>query len=257
MTPEFTGGGEPDWSLRLLWRRGERPARGPKPALSVDDIVVTAVGIADAEGLPAVSMRRIAHALGVGTMSLYRYVPGKAELLDLMLDHVLGEAPNPPDEVVGWRARLEYHARAAMAHYGRHPWTLGVSMARPPLGPNLMGNFESMLAAASETGLPVSEWVAVTQLVGAYVVGTAQWQIQAAEAERATGVSDEAWWEARNEFWEDYFVPEDHPAISRTYEQGGFEDPVDPFEFGLQRLLDGIEARIAALSDAKRQPPGA
>jgi AcrR family transcriptional regulator len=249
MGPEFSGRGEPSISLKLLWRRGERPSRGPKPALTLDEIVETAVAIADAEGLEAVSMRRIADALGAGTMTLYRYVPAKAELLDLMLDHVMGEAGRPGDDVRGWRARLEQHARDSMRHYERHPWMLGVSMVRPPLGPNLMADYEAMLAAAAETGLPVEEWVPLTQLIGSYVLGAAQWRVRAAQAEAATGVSDERWWSERMEFWEDYFVPGDHPTISRAYEGGGFDERVDAFEYGLQRLLDGVAARVAALSD--------
>ena len=251
MTTEFSGRGEPSRSLLLLWRRSEPPTRGPKPALSIDQIVEKAVAIADAEGLAAVSMRHIADKLGVGTMSLYRYVPAKAELLDLMLDHVLAEPATSRDGVEGWRAKLELHAREGLAHYRRHPWTLGVSMARPPLGPNLMANFEAMLAAAAETGLPSREWVAVVQLVSAFVVGTAQAEVHAAEAEAATGVSEEAWWEARSDFWEHFFVPEDHPTISRAYEGGSFDDLADAFELGLQSVLDGIAVRIAATGEGQ------
>ncbi|WNF28717.1 TetR/AcrR family transcriptional regulator [Streptomyces sp. C11-1] len=86
-----TGSGDIARSLELLWGTGERPSRGPKPGLTLDRIVTAAIAVADAEGLSAVSMRRLSTELGTGTMSLYRYVPGKAELLDLMLDRVLGE----------------------------------------------------------------------------------------------------------------------------------------------------------------------
>ena len=246
MSTEFSGRGDANRTLILLWRRGERPSRGPKPALTIDRIVAQAVALADAEGLGAVSMRRIAKSLGVGAMSLYRYVPAKAELIDLMLDHVLGERAIPGDDVAGWRAKLELHAREGLAHYRRHPWTLGVSMVRPPLGPNLMANYDSLLGAAAETGLPVEEWVPLTRLIGAYVEGAGHAEVIGRQAEHVTGVSDTAWWGERTEFWEDYFVPEDHPAISRTYEAGGFDDALDAFEFGLARILDGIEARIAA-----------
>ena len=87
-TTEHSGSGDVSRSLELLWGLGERPSRGPKPGLTLDRIVTAAVAVADAEGLGALSMRRVATDLGVGTMSLYRYVPGKAELLDLMLDKV-------------------------------------------------------------------------------------------------------------------------------------------------------------------------
>ncbi|MBK3547134.1 TetR/AcrR family transcriptional regulator, partial [Streptomyces sp. MBT60] len=86
-----TGSGDIARSLELLWGTGERPSRGPKPGLTLDRIVTAAVAVADAEGLAAVSMRRLSTELGTGTMSLYRYVPGKSELLDLMFDRVLGE----------------------------------------------------------------------------------------------------------------------------------------------------------------------
>ena len=74
-------------SVELLWGQPERPNRGPKPGLSVERIVRVAIEIADAEGLPAVSMQRVASEFGFTTMSLYRYVPGKNELIDLMIEH--------------------------------------------------------------------------------------------------------------------------------------------------------------------------
>jgi len=249
MTPEFTGGGEPRISLQLLWKRRERPARGPKPGLTVDAIVRAAIAIADAEGLEAVSMRRVAQELGAGTMSLYRHVPGKAELLELMLDAVIGEEPAPDPLPEGWRARLELFARDQLAGYRRHPWMLGVSMVRPPLGPNIIGGTEMMLAAVEETGLPPRERLAAVSLVTSYVLGAAQPLVQAAQAEAASGESTEDWWRRRTIFWEEFFVPDDHPAITRLWEEGGFAGEQDAlFEWGLQRVLDGIQARIDAMA---------
>src|SRR5207253_2790191 len=110
MTTEYTGRGDPAKSLELLWGLRSRPTRGPKPALTIEQIVAAAVGIADTEGLVAMSMRRVADELGVGAMTLYRYVPGKAELLDVMLDSVYGEMSRR--EVDGdWRAKLDAVAR--------------------------------------------------------------------------------------------------------------------------------------------------
>lgn len=94
---EHSGKGDPARSLALLWRTSERTSRKGKPDLSVDRIVRAGIEIADAEGLAALSMRRVAERLGVGTMSLYTYVPGKAELLDVMLDTVYGETARPQD----------------------------------------------------------------------------------------------------------------------------------------------------------------
>lgn len=250
MPTEFSGRGDARRTLQLLWRRDDRPTRGPRPALSVDAIVDTAIRVADAEGLAAVSMRRVADELGVGTMSLYRHVPGKGELVDLMLDRVVGEAPNPGPEVVGWRARLEAHARAAIEHYRRHPWAADLGLNRPPLGPSVMRNYEALLAAAAETGLPIEEWNAIAQAIGTFTQGVAAWIVQEAEATRATGVSEEDWWRSREIFWQEFYVAEDHPTLTRAYMAGALEDPPDAFEYGLRCLLDGIEARIRARQDS-------
>src|SRR5687768_1469122 len=120
LATEFTGGGDPKRSIELLWGLQERKRRGPRPRLQVADIVRAAITIADGEGLGALSMRRVADVLGVATMSLYSYVPGKAELLDLMLDTVFGETPRPP--IADWRGGLAAIARSNWDLYHRHPW---------------------------------------------------------------------------------------------------------------------------------------
>jgi AcrR family transcriptional regulator len=237
---------DPIITLQLLWGRRERPTRGPKPGLSLEAIVRAAIEIADADGLEALSMRRIAARLGAGTMSLYRYLPAKAELLDLMFDAALGERPLPDASVEGWRARLELFARDSMAAYLRHPWVLEVPVNRPPLGPNVIRTYDAMLAAVAGIGLRPAEMAAVVSLVGSYVAGAARAALESSLAERSTGVSDESWWEARRPFWEEMFDPEQYPTITWIWENGGYERPEDDFEFGLQRVLDGVEALVAA-----------
>src|SRR5665213_2276477 len=111
MATEFTGGGDPRRSIALLWGLAGTGRRGPKPRHSVEDVVEAAIALADAEGLAALSMRRVAGMLGLSPMSLYTYVPSKAELVDLMLDRIAGEAQTPDAPVEGWRARLEQIAR--------------------------------------------------------------------------------------------------------------------------------------------------
>ncbi len=228
-------------SLQLLWGRRERNERGPKPGLTVERIVAAAIELADAEGLEAASMRRVAERLGVGAMSLYRYVPGKTELLELMLDAVHSEGPVTPEG--DWRTRLEWLARRSRDRIQRHPWMLQVVVGqRPPLGPNILADFDDYLAAVTGIGLTPPETIAATELVGFFVEGATRNAIEAAEAERE--VSDEQYWGDRQEFWEDYFDPERFPAISAAWDAGAYENPVDSFEFGLQRILDGIEARL-------------
>src|SRR5712691_3973914 len=111
MTTEYSGRGDPVRSLELLWGTRERPSRGPKPGLTLEKIVRAAIEVADAEGLAALSMRRVADQLGFTTMALYRHVPGKADLLDVMLDTVAGERTPLDDVAGGWRAKLESAAR--------------------------------------------------------------------------------------------------------------------------------------------------
>jgi AcrR family transcriptional regulator len=126
MSIEHSGAGDPAKSLELLWGLQARPTRGPKPALTVAAVVEAAVRIADTEGLAAMSMRRVADELGVGAMTLYRYVPGKGELLDVMLDSVYAELPLRRIEG-DWRAKLEEVARENRELCLRHPWTLYVA----------------------------------------------------------------------------------------------------------------------------------
>lgn len=121
MTTETSGSGDISRTLELLWGTGERPSRGPKPGLTLDRIVTAAVEIADAEGLAAVSMRRLSTELGAGTMTLYRYVPGKAELLDLMLDRVGGQPPATKEPEGDWRAAIDALARGYLTLYREHP----------------------------------------------------------------------------------------------------------------------------------------
>ena len=129
-TRRTAGGGDPTRSMRAALAGPEaRPRRRARARPDRRRIVAAAIELADAEGLGALSMRRVADALGVGTMSLYTYVPGKAELLDVMLDTVLAEAARP-DGAGGWRAGLERRARENWALYHRHPWMLQISPAR-------------------------------------------------------------------------------------------------------------------------------
>ena len=228
-------------TLKILWGVRERGERGPKPGLTVERIVQAAIELADAEGLEATSMRRVADKLGVGAMSLYRYVPGKAELLDLMLDAVHADDSEAPEG--DWRTQLEWLARRSRDRIKRHPWMLQVVVGqRPPLGPNIIGDFDAYLEAVTGIGLTPQETIAATELVGFFVEGATRNAIEAARAARE--VSDEQYWSERQEFWEEYFDPERFPAISAAWDAGAYDEALDSFEFGLQRILDGIEARL-------------
>lgn len=189
--------GDPTRTMELLWGLAPRPTRGPKQGLSLEAVVDAAVGIADAEGIDALSMRRVAESLGVGAMSLYTYVPGKGELVDLMLDRVYGEQLAGIATEAGWRARLESRARADWALYERHPWVVRSAGPRPTLGPNETGVHEATLAAVDGIGLTGDEMVAVVTLLSGYVGGVAHGIVEAV-AGGETHEAEEAWWRERS-----------------------------------------------------------
>ena len=231
-------------SLALLWGAPAEPTRGPKPALSRGRVVRAAIEIADAEGLPALSMRRIAGALGVGAMSLYRYVPGKDELIDLMVDEVHGE-DLPLAEAGSWRERLAAACRQEWRHYHRHPWLLHVPQGRPLLGPNSMRSTEETLRILDGTGLEPVEMIDAIVTTSSFIAGLARSSVEASRAAGDTGISDEQWWLAQRPYLDELMAGGDIPLLSRVGEAGGFEGPQDrSFEFGLERILDGIEALI-------------
>lgn len=248
----YGGAGDPARSMALLWRDKDAepaPARGPRPGLSIDKIVDAAIELADAEGLAALSMRRVAQRLGVGTMSLYTYVPSKAELIDLMYDTACGSVEGD-FESGDWRARLSAIARATWDLYRHHPWMLQVmAMARPPLGPNAIAGYDRDLRAVDGIGLTDLEMDSVVSMVSVYVQGAARTAVEAAGSERDTGMTDAEWWEAYGPLLAKVFDPERHPVAARVGAAAGeaYQSAYDPehgFEFGLARVLDGIEKLV-------------
>ncbi|WP_433613316.1 TetR/AcrR family transcriptional regulator [Dactylosporangium sp. CA-139114] len=246
MTTEYSGTGDPRRSIDLLWGRLPAPAarRGPRPKFTVPGIVAVAVALADAEGLGAVSMRRVAQRLGVTAMSLYTYVPSKAELLDVMVDAVSGEAVREVHAAEGWRERLTEVARTNWELYRRHPWLLQVATSRPVLGPNSIAKYDFELRAFEGTGVSDVETDQLLSLVLDYVTGAARAAVLADQAEQRTGRSDTEWWEAWAPLLSEVLDPARFPTAARVGQAAGEEygagDPVRTFTFGLQRVLDGI-----------------
>ncbi|MGQ4718288.1 TetR/AcrR family transcriptional regulator [Streptomyces anulatus] len=244
-----TGSGDIARSLELLWGTGERPSRGPKPGLTLDRIVTAAVAVADAEGLAAVSMRRLSTELGTGTMSLYRYVPGKAELLDLMLDRVLGE-PLPTDTErpaeappADWRASIDVMARTYLDNLRRHPWLLKINQARTVLGPSALRGLELSLTALRSMGLRDPELISVIITVNSFVEGLARTRADAAEAVRETGLSDQEFWDDQRPYLERAMLSGAYPMMASLSEDA-FSAEFDHFEFGLRRLIAGFESLV-------------
>ncbi|WP_086820800.1 TetR/AcrR family transcriptional regulator [Allokutzneria sp. NRRL B-24872] len=237
--------GDPHRTLELLWGEPARPSRGPRPALTLAAVARAAIEIADADGLGALSMRAVAERLGFTTMSIYRYVPGKAELLDVMVDTVNAESPVLEHVEGGWRAKMEVCAREEWELFHRHPWVLHLAWHRPVLGPNSVTSYESALTALSGIGLSDMEIVAVFNTLYGYVRGAARTSVDAKLAERHTGLSEDEWWAGRERFWQHL---ERFPTMSRMRGSGAFDVVEMDFEFGLERVLDGLEALISKRS---------
>ena len=250
MATEYSGSGDPVRSMQLLWGTGGTESRrGPRPRLTVDEIARAAIAVADGNGLSALSMRRLADDLGVTAMSLYTYVPGKAELLDVMLDAVYAETARPADVTGGWRERLRLIARENWALYHRHPWMLQVATARPVLGPNLVAKYDYELRAIDGLGLTDVEMDMTIAMLGDLVHGAVRAAIAKAQAEQHTGRNDDEWWAAYQPLLEKVFDPSKYPTATRVGAAAGQEfqaasAPERTFEFGLERLLDGVAALI-------------
>jgi AcrR family transcriptional regulator len=256
----YGGRGDPERTMALLWRVGSAgrsagpPARGPKPKLTVDQIVRTGIELADSDGLAALSMRRVAERLGVGTMSLYTYVPSKAELVDVMFDTALGELARPKRRPATWRERLEDSAWQNFSLCRRHPWLLQVmAMSRPPLGPNSVANYDYDLRAVEGIGLSDLEMDSVVSTMAVFVQGAARAAVESAGSERVTGVTDLQWWEIYGPLVDKYFDAEKYPTAARVGEAFGAEyqsayDPDHGFRFGLARFLDGVAVLIESRS---------
>jgi AcrR family transcriptional regulator len=232
-------------SAELLWGPREQPARGPKRSLSLDAVVDAAIAVADADGIEALSMRRVARELGVGTMSLYRYVPGKAELLDLMLDRV----SDPAEQVAqahgqNWRDVLVIVARGVRQIYLSHSWLLRVNWSRPVMGPNTLAGLELHISGLHDLALTDQEKVSVMLLIDSYVTGMARNEILAASAAEATGVSDEQFWAEQSPVLERAMSTGNYPALARLADDAFELGWDETFEFGLERVLDGVAALI-------------
>ncbi|TMR04732.1 TetR/AcrR family transcriptional regulator [Actinomadura soli] len=161
---------DPKELAELLWGLRKPSSRGPKPAFDVAQIADTAVRVADAEGLEAVSMQRVAAELGLTKMALYRYVNGKSELIAVMIEAAVGE---PPDlsRLNGWRAGLEEYARQLAATWQEHPWLPSITAGERVMGPRETGWPEVALAALSDTPLTERERLEAVMLVSSHLRG--------------------------------------------------------------------------------------
>jgi AcrR family transcriptional regulator len=230
----------------LVWLRPKRARRDAAPQLSRDRIVAAGLKIADAEGSAALSMRRVAAELGAGVMSLYRHVASKDDLLDLMLDQVLGEVPLHPAPRRTWRATLGELARQDRRMFLRHPWALTLAASRPPLGPNALAMAEYALGALKGLGLDIPTMSRMFSTVHVYVVGFVQSELSEQETRRRTGLTVDQWRAAVAPYIREVIQSGRYPLWSRLITDGNDSKPDEQFEFGLDRMLDGLETYVAS-----------
>ncbi len=241
--------------LDLLWGRRGGGRRGPRRGLSVDDIVDAAVRLADAEGLDGVSMARVADELGFTTMSLYRYVASKDELLQLMWNASARDAEDLMLHGDDWRSRLRSWTLMQREVIDRHPWITQMPMAVPPLAPNSLAFVEGGLRALDGTGLADTDKLRVIGLLSSYTLSEARMAYDAARAaaqDQATA-TDSA--EPAPPWSFEALLREliDEPTYPRLHKiawsadigdsRSGFDERAE-FMFGVETILDGIQARI-------------
>ncbi|MGW4958442.1 TetR/AcrR family transcriptional regulator [Nonomuraea sp. NPDC004186] len=228
-----------------IWMRPERPARGPKPVYSRAQITEAAVRIADAEGLEAATMRRIAAEIGAGAMSLYRYVPSRDDLVELMADQVMGEIDVTGMPSGDWRADLTRYADGLRAMWLRHPWISTVQRSLPSFGPNQLLLIERLMGVL-DAFVSIDENLGLIAMLNGYIEGTVREEISSAREFRRSGLSESEW------------MARSYPYIDRLVKSG--EYPIftkivmearqphlsrdDQLRYGLQRVLDCIAAAL-------------
>ncbi|MER7760551.1 TetR/AcrR family transcriptional regulator C-terminal domain-containing protein [Streptomyces sp. NPDC097619] len=230
--------GAPGVDPERLWLRTDRPRKGRKPAHSRETITAAAVALADAEGLEAVTIRRVAAAVGAGAMSLYSYAPDKETLLELMVDHVTGELPTAHAPTGDWRADLKEIARLQRAHMLRHPWLPAALTVRRTPGPHTLAFLERALAVLRPTGLDGAAKLEVFAQLTAFVAGHVGHEI----AQAAVSAAPER---AAAELRYLTAVAGDgrHPELAEALAAPG--RPLTPeatFTRFLDRLVDGLDS---------------
>ncbi len=227
----------------LIWIRPtpEQPKRPTR-----DDIVAAAIGLADAEGLQAVSIRRVAAALRTRPMGLYSHIARKDDLLDLMLDRVLGEVL--VDELPNdWREALRAIAQHTRATARRHPWIIGALGQRPTIGPNGMRHREQSLAAVGNLDIDLFRKGALLEAVDAYTIGHVTMELAERETQRRDRLSDPQWRTAMQAYLQRLLDSGDFPHLADLGLDAGLSaaDHQRLFDAGLNWLLTGFTTTLA------------
>ncbi len=231
--------------VALVWARLEQARSHRQPSLSLEHIVHAAMELADSEGTRALSMRRLAAKLGAGTMSLYWYIAGKEDLLDLLLDAGIGEIELPAHPTGDWRADLGEFAQRTRTVLLRHPWLAPLLGTRPGLGPHWLRRFEFLLAVLDNPDLPMTDRARIISLVDGYVTGFVLRELEEEETIRRTGMTEAQWQNAVYPYMQQVVKSASYPHIARYLTESEDRPGSESFTFGLNCLLDGVAAYIA------------
>lgn len=225
--------------------------RGRKPSIDAADITRAAIAVADAEGLAAVSMARVAQELGNATMALYRHVKSKDELLALMSDSAMEDPPALPEG--DWRERLAFWAKAVLAGIGKHPWFAQIPISAPPVGPHTLAWFDRALGALDGTPLEPGEKVGIVMGLMTFVHGEARLRASLTHGHQ----DDPAKFSGQyGKVLREVVDPRRMPALAAVVDAGVFdvddlfdaEDVAAEFDFGLHLFLEGVAAHIGSRS---------
>ncbi|WP_017569629.1 TetR/AcrR family transcriptional regulator [Nocardiopsis halotolerans] len=256
MAAEQQGTNRMEREVELLWGLDQpEPRRGPKPKLSREAVVAAAVALADAEGLEAVSMQRVAKELGYTTMSLYRYVDSKEDMLVLMSDAGMDAEPPAPRGDGDWRAGVEEWVRGAVDLYRRHPWSVHLPLSGPPSGPNGLRWMEAGLRELTHSGLDAGSALRMLMMLSAALRDTLRIELEMERAARAGGETmadtERGYGRGlRRVVTEEAFPTIDLLLRSDVFgelapeEYGGAGGPADDIDFAIRRLLDGVEVYV-------------
>ena len=227
--------------LALSWGVQPVQRRGPKPGLSVEQIVDTGIAFGDSQGFEAISLQKIAAHLGVTTNAMYRYVRSKDELIVLVHDKALGAPPELPTE---WRAAATAWVHAHVERFTERPWLLDVPIRGAPVTPNSMRWVEVMLQALEGTGLSQHDNLGCLLLLSGFAQNYAS-LVRQLEASNDTPVQAEA----VGRFLVPRLIEGGYPMLTALYTNQEYEDGIDDdLEFGLTRILDGIQVLIGQKS---------
>jgi AcrR family transcriptional regulator len=229
----------------VIWARPERTGRGPKPAYSRADIAAAAVRIADADGLDAVSMRRVAAEIGCGTMSLYNYVPRKEDLYELMVDLISGEYELSGKPGGDWRADLLDFAHQALGIMRRHPWVVRVMSTVYAVSPNALRVLDRVLAGLESLDVPPGTKLELFGMVNGSVMTFVANEQANAERSRSVPWTAEQEQAVRGAYLRAQVAGGAYPHLAALFAQGMAppDDPEATFDRMLNRLLDSFDPK--------------